>query len=265
MLDHNFSTLPKDLDPQRLPSHIAIIMDGNGRWATQRGLPRMAGHRQGAIALKELLRCCKDWGISTLTVYAFSTENWQRPRSEVQFLMILFEQLIQHELAEMQREGVKLSFIGDVSRLSPSLQQQMHRAMQKTVHNYKVHFNVAINYGSRQELVNACRQLAQQVQQGTLHPSEIDASRLEEQLYTAGHSDPDLLIRTSGEMRLSNYLLWQLAYTELYFTDVLFPNFDRQALYQALLHYQGRDRRFGKVSVSPNLPHDEQSRVLRVI
>ncbi|MBD3882466.1 isoprenyl transferase [Phormidium tenue FACHB-886] len=247
MTCRNFSTLPDDLDPQRLPSHIAVIMDGNGRWATRRGLPRFAGHRQGAKALKELLRCCKDWGISTLTAYAFSTENWQRPLQEVHFLMTLFEQLLQRELAEMQQEGVKISFIGDTSVLSPSLHQEMQRAMEETAYNDGVRFNVAINYGSRNELVNACRQLAEQVQQGTLLPSEIDATRFEQQLYTVGNPDPDLLIRTSGEMRLSNYLLWQMAYTELYFTDVLFPNFDREALYKALVHYQGRDRRFGKI------------------
>lgn len=254
MTYRDFATLPSDLDRQRLPNHIAIIMDGNGRWATQRGLPRFAGHRQGAKALKELLRCCKDWGISTLTAYAFSTENWQRPLEEVHFLMGLFEQLLQRELAQMKQEGVKISFIGDVTNLSPSLQQIMHRAMQETAHNDKVYFNVAINYGSRNELVNACRQLAEQVQQGTLLPSEIDTSRFEQQLYTAGNTDPDLLIRTSGEMRLSNYLLWQIAYTELYFTDVLFPDFDREALYQALVHYQKRDRRFGKVSLK-NFPN----------
>lgn len=250
MASQKFLTLPADLDPQRLPAHIAVIMDGNGRWATQRGLPRFAGHRQGARALKELLRCCKDWGISTLTAYAFSTENWQRPRSEVQFLMGLFEQLLQRELAEMQREGVRLTFIGDRSGLSSSLQQAMQHATQETALNDRVYFNVAINYGSRNELVNACRQLAQQVQHGTLHPSEIDAARLEEQLYTAGHPDPDLLIRTSGEMRLSNYLLWQSAYTELYFTDVLFPDFDREVLHRALLDYQKRDRRFGGIALA---------------
>lgn len=250
MSNQDFSTLPKDLDPKRLPSHVAIIMDGNGRWATQRGLPRFAGHRKGASALKELLRCCKDWGISILTAYAFSTENWERPQSEVQFLMSLFEQLLRHELAEMQQEGVKITFIGDVSSLSFSLRQEMHRVVQETACNCQVHFNVAINYGSRHELVNACRQLAQQVQQGTLDASEINASRLEEQLYTAGIPDPDLLIRTSGEMRLSNYLLWQMAYTELYFTDVLFPDFDRSILHDALVHYQERDRRFGKISLA---------------
>lgn len=249
MTRRDFATLPPDLDPQRLPAHVAVIMDGNGRWAMQRGLPRFVGHRQGAKTLKELLRCCKDWGIFSLTVYAFSTENWQRPFKEVDFLMRLFEQLLQRELAEMQQEGVKISFIGDASDLSPSLQQEMHHAEQETAQNHSVHLNVAINYGSRNELVNACRQLAQQVQQGTLLPSEIDASRFEQQLYTNGNPDPDLLIRTSGEMRLSNYLLWQMAYTELYFTDVLFPDFDHQAFHQALVHYQRRDRRFGKASL----------------
>lgn len=250
MSSQDFSSLPKNLDPTRLPSHIAIIMDGNGRWATRRGLPRFAGHRKGANALKELLRCCKDWGIPTLTAYAFSTENWNRPRSEVQFLMNLFEQLLCHELAEMQREGVKITFIGDVSSLSASLRQEMQRTVQETACNSAVHLNVAINYGSRHELVTACRQLAQQVQQGTLDASDIDASRLEEQLYTTGMPDPDLLIRTSGEMRLSNYLLWQMAYTELYFTDVLFPDFDRSMLHDALVQYQNRDRRFGKIALT---------------
>jgi undecaprenyl diphosphate synthase len=244
----DFLTLPGDLDPQRLPSHIAIIMDGNGRWATQRGLPRYAGHRQGAKALKEVLRCCKDWGIATLTAYAFSTENWHRPPQEVNFLMGLFDQLLQRELAEMQQEGVKICFIGDASGLSPSLQRAMQQAMQITAHNDRIRFNVAINYGSRNELVTACRQLAEQVKQGGLQPSEIDAAKLEQHLDTAGNADPDLLIRTSGEMRLSNYLLWQIAYTELYFTDVLFPDFDREAFYQALVHYQARDRRFGQIS-----------------
>lgn len=248
MARQNLPTLPRDLNPQQLPTHIAVIMDGNGRWATRQGLPRFMGHRQGAKALKELLRCCKDWGISSLTAYAFSTENWRRPAEEVHFLMGLFEQLLQHELAEMRQEGVRISFIGNLSDLSPSLQREMHRAMRETAHNRTVHFNVAINYGGRAELVNACRQLAEHVQQGTLLPSEINAAVFERQLYTAGSSDPDLLIRTSGEMRLSNYLLWQMAYTELYFTDVLFPDFDRAALHQALLHYQGRDRRFGKIS-----------------
>lgn len=249
MMYPDLTTLPEDLDPQRLPHHIAVIMDGNGRWADRQGLPRFAGHRQGARALKELLRCCKDWGIAALTAYAFSTENWRRPHEEVNFLMGLFEQLLQRELAEMQQEGVRITFIGDLFALAPSLQQAMHRAVQATADNQTVHLTVAINYGSRRELVHACQKVAEQVRQGLLAPSEIDATILEQHLHTAGTPDPDLLIRTSGEMRLSNYLLWQLAYTELYFTEVLFPDFGRHALHQALLQYQGRDRRFGAIPV----------------
>jgi undecaprenyl diphosphate synthase len=240
-------TLPLDLDRDRLPQHVAFIMDGNGRWAQQRGLPRIAGHRQGARVLKDLVRCCKDWGIPTLTVYAFSTENWRRPLPEVEFLMRLFERLLCKELAEMHAEGVRLQFLGDLSGLPAALQTEIQQAIAKTAQNHGVTFNVAVNYGSRLEIVRACQALAQQVQQGLVQPQEIDESRLSQQLYTAQQPDPDLLIRTSGEQRLSNYLLWQLAYTELYFTDRLWPDFDRSAFHQALLDYQQRDRRFGKL------------------
>ncbi|NER79988.1 MAG: isoprenyl transferase [Leptolyngbya sp. SIO1D8] len=238
-------TLPLDLDPTRLPHHVAFIMDGNGRWATQQGLPRMAGHRQGARVLKDLVRCCKDWGIPMLTVYAFSTENWQRPPVEVQFLMRLFERLLRKELTELHKEDVCLKFLGDLSALPETLQAEMHRATAETAHNQSVTFNVAVNYGSRLEIVHACQQVAQQVQQGLLNPEDIDETLLTQQLYTGNHPDPDLLIRTSGEQRLSNYLLWQLAYTELYFTENPWPDFDRQAFHQALLSFQQRNRRFG--------------------
>lgn len=242
--------LPSDLASDRLPRHVALIMDGNGRWATQRGLPRIAGHRQGARGLKDLVRCCKDWGIPTLTVYAFSTENWQRPLAEVQFLMRLFERLLRKELVELHQEGVRLQFLGDRSKLPDTLQTEIESAIAATAANQAVTFNVAVNYGSRLEMVRACQQLAQQVQQGVLLPNDIDETLLAEQLYTAGQSDPDLLIRTSGEQRLSNYLLWQLAYTELYFTDCLWPEFDREAFHQALMSFQGRDRRFGQLAGS---------------
>ncbi|MEM9003415.1 MAG: isoprenyl transferase [Cyanobacteria bacterium P01_F01_bin.86] len=241
-------TLPLDLDPNRLPHHVAFIMDGNGRWATQQGLPRIAGHRQGARILKDLVRCCKDWGIPMLTVYAFSTENWQRPLAEVQFLMRLFERLLRQELAELHQEGVRLQFLGDRSELPATLQTEIEQAVVTTAQNQAVTFNVAINYGSRMEIVQACRQLAQQVEQGVLAASAIDERLLNKQLDTAGYPDPDLLIRTSGEQRLSNYLLWQLAYAELYFTECLWPDFDRGAFHQALLSFQQRDRRFGKLS-----------------
>ncbi|NJK30168.1 MAG: isoprenyl transferase [Acaryochloris sp. RU_4_1] len=241
----DYTICPPDLDPTRLPRHVAVIMDGNGRWARRQGFPRIAGHRQGAHTLKDLVRCCKDWGIPALTAYAFSTENWHRPLEEVDFLLVLFERLLRQELAAMDREGVRLSFIGDLSPLPSSLQQEMTHAVQATAHNQVVHFSVAVNYGSRAEITHACRQIAQQVQQGQLRPEAVDEQMLEQYLYTAGTPDPDLLIRSSGELRLSNYLLWQLAYTEFYFTDVLWPDFDRAAFHQALWHYQERDRRFG--------------------
>jgi undecaprenyl diphosphate synthase len=239
--------LPADLDRQYLPQHVAIIMDGNGRWATQRGFPRIAGHRQGARVLKDLVQCCKDWGIGTLTAYAFSTENWRRPTAEVDFLMALFEKLLRRELAEMHREGVRISFVGDLLALPLSLQQELQRAMDETANNQAIHFNVAVNYGSRNEIVNAFQQMAVLVQRGELQPEQVTESLVEQHLYTTGMPAPDLLIRTSGEMRLSNFLLWQMAYTELYFTDAFWPDFDRAAFHQALLSYQQRDRRFGRV------------------
>lgn len=242
--------IPPELNPQRIPQHVAVIMDGNGRWATKRGLPRIAGHRQGARVLKELLRCCKDWGIKALTAYAFSTENWRRPTQEVDFLMMLFERLLCKELAQMHKEGVRISFVGDLSALPQSLQQQMQRSMAETLNNQAIHFTVAVNYGSRNEIVRACRQVARLLQTGEIGTEQIDESLVEQHLYTAFTPAPDLLIRTSGEMRLSNFLLWQIAYTEIYFTDVLWPDFDRAAFYQALLDYQKRDRRFGKLSAS---------------
>ncbi|PHM08824.1 isoprenyl transferase [Nostoc sp. 'Peltigera malacea cyanobiont' DB3992] len=244
------SKLPSDLNPQKIPQHIAVIMDGNGRWATSRGLPRIAGHRQGASTLKELLRCCKDWGVKALTAYAFSTENWQRPIEEVNFLMHLFERLLRRELAQMHQEGVRISFIGDLSALPKSLQTEMQRSMAETLNNQAIHFTVAVNYGSRNEITRVCRQVAQLVEQGKLSAQEVNESLVEQHLYTADTPEPDLLIRTSGEMRLSNFLLWQMAYTEMYFTDIFWPDFNREAFHQALLSYQNRDRRFGQVKAS---------------
>ena len=239
--------LPMDLDHQRLPQHIAVIMDGNGRWATRQGLPRMAGHRRGARVLKELVRCCKDWGIQSLTAYAFSTENWERPTTEVNFLMALFERVLRKELKEMHAQGVRIQFIGDLDAFPGSLQRLMEQAMAETARNQDVFFNVAINYGSRHEIISACRHLAQQVQQGHLQPEAISETLFEKFLYTSDLQEPDLLIRTSGEMRLSNFLLWQLAYTEIYFTDTLWPDFNPVEFNQALVTYQKRDRRFGKL------------------
>jgi undecaprenyl diphosphate synthase len=242
-----FAALPPNLQPALLPQHVAAIMDGNGRWAKKQGLPRMAGHRLGVETLKEIVRCCKDWGISTLTVYAFSTENWKRPEGEVNFLMLLFERMLQQEVEQMYREGIRITFIGDLELLPLSLQTEISRAMAITAHNRAVHLIVALNYGGRREIVRACRHLSQFVQQGELLPDEITEELFEQYLYTANVSNPDLLIRTSGEMRLSNFLLWQMAYTEIYCTDLFWPDFNRDAFHQALNVYQKRDRRFGKV------------------
>ena len=240
------TTLATKPNLAKLPHHVAVIMDGNGRWAKQKGLPRIEGHRQGAKTLKEMLRYCKDLGIKTLTVYAFSTENWGRPTGEVNFLMALFERLLQKELKEMEAEKVCINFIGDLSPLPTSLQQEMRHSMERTKNNQGVFFNVAINYGSRHEMVKACQAIALKVQQGELSSDSINEETISQHLYTSASADPDLLIRTSGEMRLSNFLLWQLAYTEIYVTDTLWPDFNQQQFDRALQSYQERDRRFGK-------------------
>lgn len=242
-----FQDLPIDLEVQRLPKHVAVIMDGNGRWAKQRGLPRIMGHRRGVDTLKNLLRCCKDWGIQALTAYAFSTENWGRPLEEVEFLMTLFERVLRRELDEMIAEGVQIHFVGDLGALPASLQAEIQRAMVATRQNQTIQFVVATNYGGRREILQACRKIALQVQQGQLTLDEIDESLFERHLYTTGICDPDLLIRTSGEMRVSNFLLWQMAYAELYVTETLWPDFDRAEFHLALQNFQQRHRRFGRV------------------
>ncbi len=242
--------LPPELNPHTLPQHVAIIMDGNGRWAERQGLPRIAGHRQGAKTLKHLVRCCKDWQIPYLTTYAFSTENWQRPLPEVSFLLKLFDRLLHRELESMCQEGIRLRFIGDLSALPQALQDQMIQAMTATAQNTAVHFTVAVNYGSRAELTRACQAIATQIHQGRLHPQAVNDALIAQYLYTHDLPDPDLLIRTSGEYRLSNYLLWQLAYTEFYFTQTLWPDFTPSEFQQALRHYQQRKRRYGGLPVA---------------
>ncbi|WP_071191060.1 isoprenyl transferase [Trichormus sp. NMC-1] len=239
--------LPSDLKKELLPQHVAVIMDGNGRWAKRQGLPRIMGHKAGVDAIKDLLRCCKDWGIKALTVYAFSTENWKRPQEEVEFLMTLFQRVLRQELREMVEENVQIQFVGNLQALPKALQEEISRSMAETKDNRSIRFTVATNYGGRQEILQACRAIALKVQQGLLQPEEISEEVFESHLYTAGVADPDLLIRTSGEMRLSNFLLWQMAYGEIYITDALWPDFDRQEFHLALCAYQQRERRFGKV------------------
>jgi len=243
--------MPRQLDPDRLPGHVAVIMDGNGRWARQRGLPRVMGHRAGVEALKRTLRLCSDWGIGALTAYAFSTENWSRPGEEVTFLMTLFERVLARELEALEKEQVRIRFLGDLEELPQGLQSLIADATARTAGNTGIHFNVCTNYGGRRELVRAARRLAEQAARGDLDPSCLDEERFAAELHTAGEPDPDLLIRTSGEQRISNFLLWQLAYAELHITDVFWPDFDAEALLAALLDYQGRHRRFGGVETPP--------------
>lgn len=239
--------LPTDLNKDLLPQHVAVIMDGNGRWAKNQGKPRIIGHQKGVDVLKDLLRCCKDWGIPALTAYAFSTENWGRPQGEVQFLMTLFERVLRRELKEMKEENVKIRFVGNLQDLPASLRQEIARSMEDTKDNQGIQFTVATNYGGRHEIIQACQAIASKVEQGYLETSQIDEQLFEQHLYTQGIPHPDLLIRTSGEMRISNFLLWQMAYAEIYVTSTLWPDFDREAFHQALATYQKRDRRFGKV------------------
>ena len=220
-------------------------MDGNGRWAKARGLPRVVGHQAGVEALKSTLRQCSDWGIGALTAYAFSTENWSRPGDEVNFLMTLFEGVLQKELRSLEEEQVRIRFLGDLDGLPEKLQHLIDEATERTAKNSGIHFNVCTNYGGRRELVRAAQRLAKQAASGTLDPEEIDENSFARELFTAGDQDPDLLIRTSGEYRISNFLLWQLAYAEIHVTDVFWPDFNADVLKQALLDYQGRNRRFG--------------------
>ncbi|HHP50908.1 MAG TPA: isoprenyl transferase [Moorella mulderi] len=236
------------LDPSRMPRHIAIIMDGNGRWARQRGLPRIAGHRAGVESLKEVVKACLDLNIPILTVYAFSTENWKRPREEVEALMELLVHSIRNELEDLKKNGVKIRVSGRWQGLPLRVREEMERACRETVSNQRLILNVALNYGGRAELVDACRALAGKVKEGFLDPKDIGESLLEEHLYTYPLPDPDLLIRPSGEKRISNFLLWQLAYTELWFTEVYWPDFRREHLLQALEDYQKRERRFGGIA-----------------
>jgi len=247
--DARIEVCPAEINPQRLPAHVAVIMDGNGRWAQSRGLPRVMGHRAGVEALKATLRRCSDWGVKALTAYAFSTENWSRPGDEVNFLMTLFERVLERELQALEAEKVRIRFLGDLEPLPSRLQALIEEATVRTSSNDGIHFNVCTNYGGRHELVVAARRLAERAARGELDPSEIDEHTLAGELFTAGEIDPDLLIRTSGEHRISNFLLWQLAYAEIHVTDVLWPDFDREALVGAFLDYQSRTRRFGGLVV----------------
>ena len=235
-----------ELEPNSVPRHIGIIMDGNGRWAKQRGLPRQAGHRRGAEVFKEIARACQARGVQVLTMYAFSTENWKRPKEEVQSIMDLLRRFLK-DAKKYRKDNMKLRFLGDRAPLAPDLRVLMEETEEGSASNTGMTVNIALNYGGRDEIVHAVRTLAQQVREGTLNPEEIDEAEISHHLYTAGQPDPDLIIRPSGEFRTSNFLLWQSAYAELLFMDVLWPDFTPQHLDQALEEYARRNRRFGGI------------------
>lgn len=229
-----------------IPAHVAIVMDGNGRWARQRKRPRTFGHQAGLKALRRIVEHCGRLGIGQLTVFAFSSENWNRPRTEVSRLMELFMRALDKEARELHENNVRVRFVGDLSAFSPELQEKVRWAEAQTRDNDRMTLNVATNYGGRWDIVNAARLLAAAVAAGRLQVGQIDESLFRQQLALAEGGDPDLLIRTGGEMRISNFLLWQAAYTELYFTPVLWPDFDQAALDQAVAAYRTRERRFGQ-------------------
>ena len=236
---------PAPRDTPVPPRHVAIIMDGNGRWAEARGLPRVAGHRAGVEAVRRSVRAAREIGIGYLTIYSFSTENWSRPLSEVIFLMGLIRRFIQQDLAEMHAAGVRIRIIGERDRIEPDLLALMDDAVTTTAANTGLNLNICFNYGARGELAKAARRLAEEVASGRLLPADITPERLEAALDTFGIPDPDLLIRTSGEMRVSNFLLWQLAYTEFVFLDAYWPDFNKELLEQAIRQFHARSRRFG--------------------
>lgn len=230
----------------KIPQHVAIIMDGNGRWATSRGLPRLAGHRAGTENLRRIIHACVEFGVRYLTIYAFSTENWGRPQEEVEGLLHIVEDVIERELNELHREGVRLRHIGHLDRLPPTLQEKVLAAVDITQNNSRLTLNIAFNYGGRDEIVCAIQSMIQDGKEA----SDITPELVDRYLFTAGVPDPDLIIRTSGEMRVSNFLIWQGAYSEWFVTPKFWPDFDRDEFRKALVEYGRRDRRYGRVSTA---------------
>ena len=239
--------MAKTAEPSGVPRHIAVIMDGNGRWAAARALPRPAGHRMGVKAVKQIVENCARRNVQVLTLFAFSSENWKRPKEEVSMLMSRFLQALDDEVADLHENGIRLTFAGNLEQLSPALRERMNAARELTAGNGKMTLVIAIAYGGRWDIASATRRLAERVVAGELRAEDIDEALIGEQLALAGLPDPDLLIRTGGEQRISNFLLWNLAYTELYFCDALWPDFDERELDAAIAHFGRRQRRFGLV------------------
>jgi len=245
--------LARAIDPDRLPAHIAIIMDGNGRWAKRRGRPRVAGHSAGMGPVRVVIEACAQMGLEALTLYAFSVENWKRPRAEVEMLWRLMRSYLRSELPEIHRQGIRLHAIGRLDALPVQVRGELEEALAQTAGNRGLQVNLAINYGGRAEIVDAVKALVDEARRREI---TIDEAAIAARLYTAGIPDPDLLIRTSGEMRVSNFLLWQIAYAELYVTETLWPDFTRAELLRAILDYQKRDRRFGGLGSRAPAPLD---------
>jgi len=236
------------LDPNKLPVHVAIIMDGNGRWAKQRGLPRIAGHREGTKTAREIIETAREIGIKVLTLYTFSYENWQRPKEEVDFLMQLLKNYLQEELPNMLKQDIRLYASGELSLLPEGTYKTLREVMDSTAHCQSMVLNLALSYGGRQEILNAVRGIVDAALEGKVTPKDINETLFNQYLWTKGLPDPDFIIRTSGEMRLSNFLLWQSAYAEFYITPTFWPDFHRPQFLEALKEYQRRERRFGKTS-----------------
>lgn len=235
------------LDKKNIPQHIAIIMDGNGRWAKKRNMPRTFGHRAGVETIREIVKASSELGVKYLTLYAFSTENWKRPSDEVNALMNLLVEYLRNEVEELHKNNVIINAIGDISKLPQICQDELKSAYEKTKNNTGLTLNLALNYGSRDEIVKATRKIAEMVKNNEISLEDIDDKLISSCLYTANMPDPDLLIRPSGEYRISNFLLWQIAYSEFWFSHIFWPDFKREDLYKAILDYQNRDRRFGGI------------------
>ena len=236
------------LDKEDVPRHIAIIMDGNGRWAKSKNLPRFRGHLEGVKRIEEVSAVANDWGVEVLTIFAFSTENWQRPKKEVSMLMNMLSNVLTKRLDRLVKENIRLRFMGKRDGIPSAVLKTVDRAIAKTESNSGLILNLAFNYGARQEIVDALKHIATEVRDGHLSVADLDENLIGRALYTFDLPDPDLLIRTSGEQRISNFLLWQLSYSELYFTDVFWPDFNKKELEKALREYQKRERRFGKLA-----------------
>jgi len=238
----------KRIDKNNVPQHIAVIMDGNGRWAKKRGLRRENGHREGRKSVKKIVECCVELGIKNLTLYAFSTENWNRPKLEIDFLMQLLFLSLKDELKTLNKNNIKFETIGDLTRLPKKISNYLQKVKVETKKNSKLTLTLALSYGSRNEIVNVVRELSDKVKNNIISSKNIDETVINDHLYTRNLPDVDLLIRTSGEKRISNFLLWQIAYSELYFTKKLWPDFRKKDFYKAIVSYQNRERRFGKTS-----------------